>query len=253
MAIQSGTFVWHELTAADPAASSTFYRAVMGWEGRDAGMPGMSYELMVAGERQVAGVMAVSPGAGACWTGYVGVADVDASAAQVTALGGVVHRAPGDIPGVGRFAVVADPQGAVFCLFAGAGEAPPPVAADTPGHGGWAELHAGDWRSVWPFYEALFGWAVQRDVDMGPHGTYRVFGAGAEAVGGMMTDPKGAARWLYYFNVDGIDDAVSRVTGAGGTVTNGPMEVPGGSLVAQCADPAGVAFAIVGRSRRAAG
>ena len=55
------------------------------------------------------------------WTGYVAVADVDASVAQAVTLGGQVCMPPMDIPGVGGFAVVADPQGAVVALSSGVG------------------------------------------------------------------------------------------------------------------------------------
>ena len=246
------SFVWYELTSADPAASVDFYRAVLGWGHRDAGVPGMDYTVMSAGPTPVAGIMKAMPGMPARWVGYVGVPDVDASARRVAELGGTVHRPPGDIPGVGRFAMVADPEGATLTLFKSAGEPPPAPPPDTPGFGGWHELRARDWAAVWPFYEALFGWTRQHAVDMGVHGTYQLFGpgAGADAIGGMMNNPApGDPHWLYVFNADAIDEAVTRLRTAGGTVTAGPMEVPGGSLVAHCQDPAGTPFSIVSRAR----
>jgi predicted enzyme related to lactoylglutathione lyase len=55
--------------------------------------------------------------------------------------------------------------------------------------------------------------------------------------------------WLYYFNVPAIDAALARVSAGGGKVLNGPMEVPGGSWVAQCMDPQGAMFALTAAKR----
>jgi predicted enzyme related to lactoylglutathione lyase len=172
----------------------------------------------------------------------------------VRQAGGAVHREPEDIPGVGRFAVVADPQGAVLMLFKdSSGEAMPAVVPGTPGHVGWHELYADDWPAALAFYADLFGWSRGTAVDMGPMGTYQLFacGAGGAEVGGMMNRPAGVPGpcWLYYFNVAAVDAAVARVTGLGGQVLNGPMQVPGGSWIVQCADPQGAAFALVGPTR----
>ena len=117
-----GAFVWYELMTSDPQAAAAFYRDVIGWTAQDAGMPGKPYTLFSASDTMVAGLMAIpdevrAMGIPPCWTGYVGVADVDAMLADLRAAGGTLRRPAEDIPTVGRFAVVADPQGAVFILF----------------------------------------------------------------------------------------------------------------------------------------
>jgi predicted enzyme related to lactoylglutathione lyase len=86
---------------------------------------------------------------------------------------------------------------------------------------------------------------------MGPMGIYQLFATRDVPVGGMMTrnDAIPAPVWLYYFNVDEIGAAVARVTDAGGQVLNGPHQVPGGSWIAQCRDPQGAMFAMVGPDR----
>jgi len=196
--------------------------------------------------------MALANGARPAWTGYVGVPDVDACVARVDAAGGRVHHPPEDIPGVGRFAVVADPQGAVFIVFRGSGDgAPTPAAPGTPGHVGWRELLAGDLDSAFAFYSDMFGWTRADAVDMGPMGIYQLFATGDAPVGGMMTRPSSVPKpfWLYYFNVDAIDAAVARVGERGGRTLNGPHEVPGGSWIAQCMDPQGAMFAMVAPKR----
>ena len=161
------------------------------------------------------------------------MSDVDGFAKRVKEMGGTVHRGPEDIPGVGRFAVCADPHGATFFLFKGSSDAQPqPVPQGTPGHIGWHELYAGNGEKAFAFYSGLFGWTKTEAMDMGPMGTYQLFATDREAVGGMMTKPEQvpAPMWLYYFNVDNIDAAAARTRDNGGQVFNGPMEVPGGIL-----------------------
>ena len=250
-------FVWYELMTSDSAAAESFYRQVVGWTTRDAGMPGMRYTLLSAGGGDVAGLMdlpaeACAAGARPGWLGYVGVDDVDAATARLRQAGGHVHKEPADIPGVGRFAVVADPQGATLALFKGAADmAPTQPAADTPGRVGWHELHAGEEATAFAFYSTLFGWTQADTMDMGPMGIYRLFAAGSTAIGGMMTrtPEMPVPCWLFYFNVEAIDAAAERVRAQGGRVVNGPMEVPGGSWIVNALDPQGALFALVAPKR----
>lgn len=249
-------FIWYELMTTDDQAAAAFYSDVVGWKPADAGMPGMRYTLMQVGEQPMAGVMklleeASDAGAMPAWAGYVAVADVDAMAVKLTAAGGTINHSARDIPGVGRFATVADPHGAVFCLFRGNDEQPPQPEADTPGTIGWHELSAGDRDSAWDFYSGLFGWTKDQAMDMGPGGVYQLFATGGEAIGGMMTKPAQMPRsaWLYYFRVDALDAAVDRVKAGGGQLLNGPMAVPGDEWVAQCSDPQGAMFALLAPTR----
>lgn len=110
-----GRFVWYELMTTDTTAARAFYENVAGWRSHD--VPGlqMTYTLFAVGDAMAAGMMphmenAKKAGLPPAWLGYVGVDSVDASVARVTELGGKVHHAPTDIPNVGRFAVVADPN-----------------------------------------------------------------------------------------------------------------------------------------------
>ena len=255
------TFVWYDVMTTDTKASETFYKAVIGWSAKDSGVPGQNYTLLSAGAAMVGGLMPIpedarKAGAGPAWMGYIGVDDVDAFAKRVQKAGGAIHKPPSDIPGVGRFAVAADPHGAGFILFKPASDQqPPPVTAGTPGHIGWHELYAGDREGAWTFYADLFGWTKDTAIDMGAMGTYQLFATGGAAVGGMMTKPAHVPRpgWLFYFNVDAIDSAIARVKANGGDVLNGPMQVPGGSWIAQCRDPQGAQFAMVSCTRQSPG
>ena len=98
------------------------------------------------------------------------------TAGRVKQASGTIHKPAEDIPGVGRFAVVADPQGASFVLFRGLSEQPPERSApSTPGLPSWNELHAGEWQSAFAFYADLFGWTKAQAVDMGPMGANQLF------------------------------------------------------------------------------
>lgn len=257
MSRHKGSFVWHELMTTDAEAAARFYGDVVGWKSQDAGLSDRRYTIVSVGESGVGGIMDLPPevaaaGARPGWIGYIGTDDVDSCAARVRDAGGVIHRPAEDIPGVGRFAVVADPQGAVFVLFKGAAEMPGErPGPGTPGTVGWNELHAGEWQSAFAFYADLFGWEKAEAVDMGPMGTYQLFSAGADPIGGMMTktDAIPAPFWLYYFTVDAVDAGAARVNAKGGKVLFGPQEVPGGMWILQCMDPQGAMFALVAPRR----
>ena len=246
-------FVWYDLVTTDAAAALSFYGNVLGWEGRDSGLPDGSYTLFFANGMPASGLMAIPPdkyqaGLKPGWTGYIGVADVDAEAARIVAEGGAIHHAATDIPDVGRFAVVADPQGSVFALFSGPPDRQAPeMPRGTPGHVGWHELRAADGETAFAFYAGHFGWTEADTFDMGPMGIYRIFATGGAPFGGMMTrmDPSMPPHWAFYFSVPDIDVAAGHVRDGGGQVLHGPQEVPGGEWIAQCSDPQGALFALV--------
>lgn len=243
-------FIWYDLTTPDMKASADFYAHVVGWEVRDAGMPGATYSLLAANGIDVGGLMPPPPGMDmpAAWTGYIHSADVDRDAARVAELGGAVCSPASDIPGVGRFAVLADPSGAVFIAFKPSSTEEPKVVPDgTPGHIGWRELMSANWQKDFTFYEALFGWKMTEAMDMGPMGTYQLFETGPGQTGGMMTKPPDdptPPHWNYYFNVESMAAGIARCKARGGTVIMGPMEVPGGGFACNCLDPQGAMFSL---------
>ena len=228
---------------------------VVGWNTQDMPMPGMTYTLLQMGETQVGGLMALpkdasEAGMRPCWVGYVGVEDADRAASRVTELGGKILMPPTDIPNVGRFAAVTDPQGAAFNLFKPTQSGQRAVSRD-PGQVGWHELHTTDWPKAFGFYSTMFGWLKGDGVDMGAMGTYQLFTINGTPSGAMFNSPAaqpgaGARFWLFYFNVGDIDAAAKRVVDGGGKIMQGPMQVPGDSWVLQAADPQGAAFALLG-------
>ena len=127
-------------------------------------------------------------------------------------------------PMISRFSVVADPQMATLALVKGlkSGQEQP-AALSSPGHVGWHELSAVDWEQAFAFYGELFGWQ-KVDADFGGLGTYLLFSAGGQTIGGMSTKPPTVPMpfWLYYFNVGDIDAAAKRVKAGGGKILEGP-------------------------------
>jgi predicted enzyme related to lactoylglutathione lyase len=255
MADVKGRFVWYELLTTDQAGAREFYSRVVGWTPKDAEMPGMQYWLFNIGDAMIAGMMdlpeqARSMGAPPFWMGYVVVDDVDESAATVTSTGGSIRMPPTDIPNIGRFAVIADPGGATLSLFKSANPEQDQTADQmAPGRVGWHELYAGSLDAAWPFYSGLFGWVKKDSMDMGPSGSYDMFGIGDVTLGGMMNKMPEMPMpvWGYYFNVGNINEAAERVKAGGGQVANGPMEVPGGGQwILQGVDPQGAHFALLG-------
>jgi len=247
------SFFWYELMTSDVDAAEAFYAGVVGWRPESFGGSAMNYTVMNAADRGTAGLMllpeeAKAMGTPPSWVGYIYASDVDAVVASLEKAGGKVHRPPSDIPDIGRFAVVADPQGATFMLMSPSGPDQPPAPAGTPGHIGWHELYASDWKSAFDFYSGQFGWTKGEAMDMGDMGTYQLLG---EGTGAMMDKPAAfpVPFWLFYFNVPAIDAAAASIAAQGGKVLMGPHQVPTGQWVLQGQDPQGAMFALLAPGR----
>jgi predicted enzyme related to lactoylglutathione lyase len=235
--------------AKDPSKAIDFYTDVVGWKTQPFG-EGDHYVMWVGEQGPLGGVMklpdeAAQMGAPPTWIAHVQVENVDAAVSAVKRLGGKIHKEPEDIPTVGRFAVIGDPQGASMCVFT---PNAPMTLHDSSKNGEicWNELVTSDFTAGFDFYSQLFGWKVSQDMEMGPMGTYRVFEVGGKQLGGMMNIPKGAPmlpRWVYYVETPDLDAALARAMKKEATLMNGPMDVPGGRI-AQIMDSQGAAFAL---------
>ncbi|MBA4492355.1 VOC family protein [Paracoccus sp. S1E-3] len=257
-----GNPCWYELGTSDLKGATAFYEKILGWQITDAGMEGFTYLLARSGEEMVAGLMSNDMQEGPPppnWLIYFAVEDCDATATQITATGGKVLKAPADVPGTGRFAVAADPQGAVFGILQ------PDMSQMTPeqiakaqttgafdqkkaGHGNWNELMTSDPEAGFAFYADLFGWTKGEAMPMGAMGTYQLFqrnGVDIGAVQGLGDAP--VPVWLPYFGMNGSMTAIiAAIKAAGGKVHHGPAEVPGPAWIAVAQDPQGAWFALVG-------
>lgn len=260
MTNQHGDFLWYELMTDNADAAQAFYSGLIGWTFKDSGNPDMDYRLFSSGTSEVGGIMPltadmVAGGARPAWLGYIAVDDVDASAAAIKAAGGAVHMEPWDIPGVGRMAFVADPQGALFYVMKGAveGGESHSFAATEPmvGHCAWNELASADPEAAKAFYGRQFGWVPDGAMDMGELGQYEFWKVGDERghmIGAVMPLMPGmpASAWTYYFRVPDIDAAVDYTKANGGTALQGPDEIPGGEYSFTGTDPQGAVFGLVG-------
>jgi predicted enzyme related to lactoylglutathione lyase len=117
---EPGAFCWNELSAGNTAKAGPFYEGLFGWTRQEIALP-HPYTRFLLGGREVAGMYPLPPEQAeampASWMVYFAVTDCDGSARTAERLGGSVHVGPQDIPGVGRFAMLRDPQGAWFSII----------------------------------------------------------------------------------------------------------------------------------------
>ncbi len=248
-----GSFIWYELLTTDAGAASAFYREVIGWDARGAGVPGVDYRLFSSGGGDVAGHMTMPQGAPEgmrpLWLAYIGVDDVDASVAAITSAGGSVRMPAMDLPGVVRIAMVADPQGVPFYIMRGESQgASTSFSVTDAGRCRWNELNTSDPAAALDFYTRLFGWEKGDAMPMGEMGDYQFINHGGEMIGATMASRADGPppMWFFYFGVPEIDAAAARIGANGGTIQDGPMEIPGGEYAVVATDPQGVMFGIVG-------
>lgn len=243
-----GRFVWRELHTPDVDAAKRFYAEVFGWTYKDGALSEADafvyHEIKAADGSHVGGIMGQQPGEQAPphWGGYVGVDDVDAAVARAKAAGGRVYVEPMDIPTVGRFAVVADPQGAVTSPFASEKYAD---VEPTWGAGSfcWEQLTTTDQAAAKAFYHAVYGWGEMPFGD-GSSGMGVFTAANGDQLASMMTAPPGVpAHWLTYVVVDAIDAANARCLKAGGQVMVERIDVPTIGAFSVLQDPQGAVIA----------
>lgn len=241
-----GRFVWHELYTPNRAGSQEFYGKVAGWKVQ-AWDQDPEYQMFAANTGPIGAAIEDRAGTPQ-WLTYIGTTDVDATADAATRAGGRVQMAPTSLPNGGRYAVLADPQGATFGVHASAADAQPDTAAKN-GEFSWHELASNVAPSAaFGFYAALFDWDLMTHVDMGEGmGTYLIFGRNGRQLGGMFDQSKQGrqgAYWLGYVSVPDLEASVERAKAARGSVLAGPMDVPGGDRIAQLMDPYGAFFAL---------
>ena len=254
MANQHGDFIWYELLTSDADAAARFYGAVVGWQERPAEGSDRGYRIFGIRGADVGGLMPLPAGAEQAgmrqtWLGYVAVDDVDATASYIVRDGGAQHMPPTDIPGVGRLAMLTDPQGVMFYVMRGAMDGTSTAFDQSQsGHCNWNELSTTDPAAALDFYTARFGWKKGDAMPMGEMGDYQFIDHGGRTIGAMMRrTPEGPPpAWTFYFGVEDIDVAAKATSGNGGAIHYGPAEVPGGVFIIVASDPQGAMFGLVG-------
>lgn len=117
---EPGALCWNELLTTDTGKASKFYSELFGWTANTKDMGGMMYTSFMNGDQPAAGMMEITKQMGPVppnWMVYFATDDCDKTADKATTGGAKVLCPPTDIPGVGRFAAAADPQGAAFSFI----------------------------------------------------------------------------------------------------------------------------------------
>jgi predicted enzyme related to lactoylglutathione lyase len=247
----AGTFCWTDLSSGDQPAAKEFYGALFGWQAED--MPvgpvreGAAYSIMRLRGRDVAAISSRparqrEAGVPSMWNSYVTVESADSSAERARELGALVHAPPFDVMDAGRKAVIQDPQGAFFELWEPRGHFGAALV-NAPGALVWNELESPDPTASAGFYGALFGWSTEPFPGM--RDPYLSVKNGQASAAGIrpLPSPGAAPAWLVYFGVADIGTALARVHELGGSLLDGPIEIPVG-CVAVVSDPQGAAFAL---------
>jgi predicted enzyme related to lactoylglutathione lyase len=237
-----GKFVWHENHSTDVQKAKDFYTQLFGWE-TETWKPGeIDYPMIKVGEQMHGGFNAAQGDAPSHWLGHVLVQDVDETVRRAEAAGGNIAAGPMDMPEIGRFALIADPQGATISLYSPEGEAP-----ISEGTFVWDELLTTDVDGAKSFYTEVIGWTT-RDMDMGDQGTYTIFQrAGEVDVAGMMARPEGVEappHWLPYIAADDVDATVAKAKELGGNAFMEGTDIPNVGRIAVLQDPVGAVFGL---------
>lgn len=245
-----GAFAWYDLVTPDAAASSAFYRRVVGWGTQSWGEGPDPYTMLVAGETPIGGLersaeALARTGGRSHWLGYLAVADLDGALAQALARGAKQLDEIRHVPSVGRMVLVADPFGATFHIFGPESAAPPRSGPPGAGEIIWHELATSDAPAAMAFYCEVFGWERGAEMPMGD-GTYYLFRYRGRDAGGVFSSPEmPTTQWTFYPRVADAKTACAAIAPAGGQVALEVMQVPTGDFVAVGIDPHGAMFGVV--------
>lgn len=246
-----GTPCWVDLATPDLEAAEAFYKPLFGWE-----IPELPNSAEMGGYRRaklngkdVAGAMPLmQEGQPPAWSTYISVDDADAIGRAIQENGGTMIAEPMAVASYGRLAIFTDPEGAFFGIwepadFAGA------ELVNEPGTVGWNELGTRDPAAAKQFYGAVFGWEYDEEPS-DRVGTYTIAKVGDAMVAGMIDmnalemPAEIPANWLTYFIVADADAALDEIRSSGGSVMNGPIDIPPGRF-AVVTDPFGATFAVM--------
>ena len=243
---EPGTISWTDLATTDQDAAKEFYGGLFGWEYDDQPIDDdTTYSMAKLGGRSAA---AISPqqsgeaeqGIPPHWNVYVTVEDVDAASGKAGEAGGNVLAGPFDVFDAGRMSVLADPAGAVLCLWQ-AGASIGAEVVNEPGALTWADTATTDAEAAQAFYGSLLGWRFDQMSEEPP---YWVIFNGERANGGMTVPPPDVpANWFPYFAVEDVEATMQKAKDAGGNPFMGPVDVPNGRF-ALIQDPQGAAFGV---------
>jgi len=238
---EPGMFCWVELATNDAAASKTFYTSLFGWTANDMPVPDGVYSILQKDGHDL-GALYQTKNIPPNWASYINVENADDSAKKAQSLGANLVAPPFDVMDIGRMAVIADPQGASFCIW----QAKKNIGATIRGETGtlcWNELMTPDVVASRDFYKGLFDWNYK------PSPEYTEIYVGSTGVGGMLPmtpDMQGMPpSWSPYFMVDDCDAAANKAKSLGAQIYVNPTDVSDIGRFAVIGDPQGAMFDII--------
>lgn len=242
--LSQGRFVWHDLMTRDPAKARTFYTELLGWSVNEMDMGPMgTYAMFMNGETGIGGTVNLEDAPESVpshWINYISVPDVDAACTKTTEIGGKVCHPAFDIPGVGRTAILEDPNGAVFHVFRGADTEAPEKAEPSPGDFCWYDCLCDDIEKAKSFYGEIFGWTFEKPAMDIPMEMWIASRDGTPCAS-IMNKPPGVPRsaWMNYLRVSDIGASTAKAEELGAQKLMGPVPLPTGGTFSVIMDPAG--------------
>jgi predicted enzyme related to lactoylglutathione lyase len=259
-----GVPCWVDTSQPDPEAAVNFYGGLFGWEFEDVMPPGSQGKYFIARLRggDVAAVGSIPEGAppAAMWNTYIWVDRADDTASTAIQAGGRVLMEPFDVMNAGRMAVLADPQGAAFCVWQ-AQEHTGAQIVNEAGSLNFNVLNTPDTAAAKRFYGAVFGWTTL-DLGNGEFWTLPAYGDHLEGLTPgirKMTADMGAAgfedvvaairpsegdtspHWGVAFSTDDADATAEKVEVLGGELVVPPVDAPWARITV-IRDPQGATF-----------
>jgi predicted enzyme related to lactoylglutathione lyase len=249
--VTAGKIVWREYIAADRDKAIAFYTALLGWNIQAHAMEGQSgtYPMIHAGKQPIGGFdltdWSDDP---PHWLVYIRVPDsVEAAVARAVADGGAIVRPAADLPGIGRRAILRDPNDALFCPF----DPLPPadLAVDdaqwppAPGSISWYGIAGYDLAATAAFYSSVFGYDPAPPDEVFSPANTPVLTVGDKMYAGVLLGSDALPpQWLIYVVVTDIAATALQVGDLGGSLITPIMTIPGVGKILGIKDPLGASF-----------
>lgn len=244
-----GKFVFHELYTKDPAASKQFYTELFGWTAVDQPVgPDAFYTRFMLGDQLVAGMMPIAlipapddQKPAPHWAVYVSVEDVDAATERAVAAGGKLLSGVHEVPGMGRWSVMQDPQGVMFRLFKAAAGDGEDVDVREWGRFCWESLNTSDVPAAIRFYQDVVGWGTEPMGDM-PLLTRKRTGSGETISVASTGQANGTPHWGTFVSTPDANATLAKAKALGATVLVDRTEIPNVGAFAIIDDPTDAAI-----------
>lgn len=224
-----GAFVWHEFGAQDLVAAQRFYGELFGWTFQSLPMGDMVYHMIHLGDQGIGGMYQVPAGTElpTSWLGSVSVTDVDAAVKIAEGLGGKVIYGPMDIEGIGRYATILDPEGAVIGLFRSL-HGDPDTSTPKVGEFCWDGLLSKDLTAAADFYKAVIGWSTSQAWEGSGE---KVFKMGDKMEASLAEAKEGVhPTWLTYVHVADLAASKKKASELGAKIIVDNVDLPFGSF-----------------------